>query len=328
MPDSLRFSLISPVFKRPEEVEEFLQSIALLEYNSFELIIGDGTPDDQLRHLREAYQNTAKYELKWIFEEYLPVSDARNRAAEVAVGEYFIFLDSDCIIPPNYLNEIDSFLKKKPLDLFGGPDAAAEDFTTLQKAISFSMTSFITTGGIRGGKKTLTTYHPRGFNMGISNAAFKQVKGYDESLKCGEDVDLSIRLLEAGFQSGLIPDAFVYHKRRTSLKKYFNQVFRFGAARIDLAKRHKGQLKLTHLFPLIFLLGSVVSILSLPWFPILFYLLITYTFAVYVFAFLDTGSLQVSVFSVITTYTMFFGYGWGMLKNGISNLIRKKSIRL
>jgi len=328
MPDSLRFSLISPVFERPEEVEEFLQSLLHLNHSSFELIIGDGSPKDGLKNLREVYQNNDKYKLKWIYEAYLPVSDARNRAAEVAEGEYLIFLDSDCIIPSNYLNEIDSFLENRPLDLFGGPDAAAPDFTVLQKAISFSMTSFITTGGIRGGKKTVTSYHPRGFNMGIRKAAFEQVGGYDESLKCGEDVDLSIRLQAAGFSSELIPNAFVYHKRRTSLKKYFKQVFRFGAARIDLAKRHKGQLKATHIFPLFFSVGSLLSIAIFPWFPLMFKLLLIYTLCVFIFAMWNTRSFKVSGLSIVTTYTMFFGYGWGMLKNAISNLVRKKSIRL
>jgi len=328
MPNKPKFSLISPVFGRPEEVEEFLQSLLKLNHSSFEVILGDGTPQDALRDLRTSYQKNGRFSLKWIYEPFLPVSDARNKAAQVADGAYFIFLDSDCIIPSNYLNEIDSFLEKNPLDLFGGLDAASVDFTPLQKAISFSMTSFITTGGIRGGKKTVTTYHPRGFNMGIKKEAFEQVSGYDESLKCGEDVDLSIRLQKEGYRSGLIPKAFVYHKRRTSLKKYFNQVFRFGAARIDLAKRHKGQLKATHLFPLFFLVGTIFSIISIPLFPFLIDLLFIYMLAIFALAFAETKSLVVSSLSIVTSFTMFFGYGWGMLKNGLSNLIRKKSISL
>lgn len=250
---SPKYALISPTFKRPDEVTEFLSSLEQLDYpkNQFEIVLGDGTPEDALRPLLEKYYGTLPLQI--YYEEFLPVSDARNRAAELTTAAYFIFLDSDCIIPPGYLNAIDAFLKEHPrTTLFGGPDAASEDFTDLQKAINYSMTSFLTTGGIRGGSKKVTTYHPRGFNMGMSADLFRKVGGYNENFVCGEDVELSIRLLKAGAQSAFVPEAHVFHKRRSTIKQFRRQVFRFGAARPLLAKAHPGNLKITHLFPLAF----------------------------------------------------------------------------
>ena len=222
----MKFSLISPTFGRPEEVTEFLESLLHQRHKNFEVILGDGTPGDTLRPLLKKYESNKTYPLRIIYQEYLPVSDARNEAAKIASGDYFIFLDSDCLIPENYLNEIELFLNNNKVDLFGGPDAARDDFTLLQRAISFSMTSMLTTGGIRGKKKTVSTYHPRGFNMGISRKAFEDVNGYDEDFKCGEDIELSMRILGKGYQSAFIEKAHVYHKRRTSLKKFFFQIGR------------------------------------------------------------------------------------------------------
>ncbi|PTM15407.1 MAG: glycosyl transferase family 2, partial [Bacteroidetes bacterium] len=215
--DSPKYALISPTFKRLDEVTEFLQSLTALDYpqSGFEIILGDGTPGDELRPELAPYLD--QLPLQIYYEEYLPVSDARNRAASLATAQYFIFLDSDCIIPPGYLRAIDAFLETHPdTTLFGGPDAASADFTDLQKAINFSMTSFLTTGGIRGGKNTLTSYQPRGFNMGMSAELFRAVGGYDENFVCGEDVELSLRLQKAGANSRFIAEAHVFHRRRAT----------------------------------------------------------------------------------------------------------------
>ena len=179
---SPKYALISPTFKRPDEVTEFLQSLTALDYpqSGFEIILGDGTPGDELRPELAPFLD--QLPLQIYYEEYLPVSDARNRAASLATAQYYIFLDSDCIIPPGYLRAIDAFLETFPdTTLFGGPDTASADFTDLQKAINFAMTSFLTTGGIRGGKNTLTSYQPRGFNMGMNAELFRSVGGYDEN---------------------------------------------------------------------------------------------------------------------------------------------------
>lgn len=333
-----KFALISPTFKRPDEVTEFLDSLKKMDYpkDKFEIILGDGTPGDELRPLLYPYQE--ELPLKIYYEEFLPVSNARNRAAELSSAQFFIFLDSDCIIPEGYLKAVESFLDAHPqINLFGGPDAASEDFTDLQKAISFSMTSFLTTGGIRGGSSSVTTYHPRGFNMGMSAELFNKVGGYDENFVCGEDVELSMRLMKAGAKSAFIEEAHVFHKRRTSMKQFRRQVFRFGAARPLLAKAHPGNLKITHLFPLAFTVYRHVaailfllvfyfklSVLSLP-----FAVYVLYMVAVF-FSALKKEGLSVALLAVQTTNTMNAGYGMGFLRNYIEVYLKgnPKGIKL
>lgn len=314
----MKFSLISPTFDRPEEVTEFLESLLEQEYNDFEVILADGTPGDTLRPVLQKYFENPTYSLQIIYEEYLPVSAARNRGAEIAKGEYIIFFDSDCIIPSDYLKKLDIQLNKTNFDVFGGPDAAHKDFTLLQKAISYSMTSFFTTGGIRGKKNHVGVYHPRGFNMGMKKSAFDSVGGYS-TFRCGEDIELSIRLIKAGYKTGLIPEIFVYHKRRNTLKSFFKQVFRFGAARINIWNRHKEELKLTHLFPSIFTISFLISIITLILLPnwgILFlYTFVFYATGILVDSTVQNKSLTVGLLSIITSFTMLFGYGYGFLKN-------------
>lgn len=324
----MKYSLISPVFGRPEEVREFLESLLNQSAGEFEVILGDGTPGDGLAEVTAAFVGNPRFELKRVYQEYLPVSDARNRAALIAAGTYFVFFDSDCIIPPDYLKVLDERLEQDPLDLFGGPDRAAGDFSDLQKAISYTMTSIWTTGGIRGGEKRVGTYHPRGFNMGIKATAFQAVGGYDTGLKCGEDVDLSIRLQKAGFCSGLISEAFVYHKRRNTLKSFFRQVFRFGAARIDLFVRHRDSLKATHLFPAFFLIYSVFSVLILPFSAVPIALLMIYFTVILIDSARVNKSLRVGILSAVAAAVMHFGYGWGFLRNALEHLIFKRGMRL
>lgn len=300
-------------------MSEFLESLLHQNHNSFEVILGDGTPGDTLRPQLQQYLNNGKYPLTIVYEEYLSVSDGRNRAAEHAKGDYIIFLDSDCLIPEDYLNNIESHLRREPLDAFGGPDAAHSDFTTLQKAISYSMTSIFTTGGIRGKKNHVGAYHPRGFNMGMKRSVFEAVGGYSE-FRCGEDIELSIRIIKAGYKVGLIEDAYVYHKRRTSLKQFFKQVFRFGAARINIYKRHKEELKLTHMFPfffLIFLLGVLLLQIT-PYTELAMYALgalSSYLLAIFLGALLESKSVAVAFTAMVTSVTMLCGYGWGFFRN-------------
>lgn len=318
----IKYSLISPTFGRPEEVTEFLDSLLKQKYSGFEVILGDGTPGDKLRPFLEKFENNSIYKLTIVYQEFLPVSDARNLAASKAQGEYLIFLDSDCLIPEDYLNQIDRTLSQRPLDLFGGPDVAHPDFSSLQKAINYAMTAMLTTGGIRGKKKSLAVYHPRGFNMGMRKEAFLKVGGYSTDFTCGEDVELSIRLIDAGFASGFIAEAAVYHKRRTSLKKFYKQVFRFGAARVNLWKRHKHQLKAAHLFPVLFLVFTVLAILLLMvGKPLLFVGLFIYTLAIFIDSSLVNKSLPVAALSVVCAFVMHIGYGYGFLQNFISRVV-------
>lgn len=313
----MRYSLIAPTFSRPDEVYEFLESLTHQQYSDFEVIIADGSPHDDVKPVVNPF--VGKLNLIYIYEKYLPVSDARNRAAEVANGDWLIFLDSDCIIPEYYLQRIDKFIELNKVELFGGPDKAHESFTPTQKAISYAMTSILTTGGIRGKEKHVGVFHPRGFNMGIKKQAFFEVNGYATDFRCGEDIELSMRLLEKGKKSALIPEAFVYHKRRTDFLKFFKQVFRFGAARINIWQRHPKELKITHLFPTVFML----FVLSVPFqffiSEYLFYfsslILFLYSIANFVLATKETGSIKTGFLSLIAAYVMLFGYGWGFLKN-------------
>jgi GT2 family glycosyltransferase len=224
------FSLISPTFKRPDEVREFIASAAKLAApkSRFEVILADGTPDDSLRPEIQKAAEAAGLGVTVLYYPGLAVSDARNAAAAASRGPWLIFLDSDCLLPAGYLDAVAHGLARDAWDAFGGPDAAPPDFSPLQKAISFAMTSVLTTGGIRGGSaKPTATYYPRGFNMGIRTKAFWAVMGYDIDFKCGEDVELSIRVREAGFRVGLIPEAVVWHKRRSTLGQFYRQVRRF-----------------------------------------------------------------------------------------------------
>ncbi|MBI1315756.1 glycosyltransferase [bacterium] len=324
----MRFSLISPVFGRPEEVREFLESLLQQNHSDFEVILGDGTPGDALAEVLALYVGNPRYPLDRVYQEYLPVSDARNRAALRAKGDYLIFFDSDCLIPPDYLARIEAHLEREPLDLFGGPDKASAEFNTLQKAISYAMTAPLTTGGIRGSTTRIGVYHPRGFNMGVRAEAFHTVGGYDTGLKCGEDVDLSIRLHKAGYRSGLIPEAYVFHKRRNTLRSFFRQVYRFGAARIDLYVRHRHSLKLTHGFPAAFLLFSLFSLLALPWSPVPLGLLSAYLLAIAIDATVKNRSVRVGLLAVLAAVVMHAGYGSGFLRNTLEHLVFQRGVRL
>ena len=326
------YSIIIPTFKRADEVIECLESLTHQSFKDFEIILADGTPGESLeKYVKEYY---TKLDLHFLYEEYLGVSEARNLGATKAKGEYFIFLDSDCIFPPDYLAKVDAALKSNDLDAYGGPDAAHASFTVLQKAISYTMTSILTTGGIRGQKKHVGQFHPRGFNMGISRKAFEQVGGYS-TFKCGEDIELSIRVIKAGFKVDLIPEAFVYHKRRSTFTQFYKQVFRFGAARINIWSRHKEELKLTHLFPSLFIIGFIKSIFwalialyfcctcCCPWYlfiPIALYKI--YLIAIFIDSSIQNKSIKVGIYSIGTCLTQMAGYGFGFIANAFEVLVK------
>ena len=323
----MKFSLISPTFDRPEEVREFIASAAALAYDrsDFEVLLADGTPKDGLRATVEAASHASGLPVVFLHEDYLPVSDARNLAARQAQGDYLIFLDSDCLLPKDYLQQVADGLAAQDWDAFGGPDAAPADFSPLQKAISFSMTSFWTTGGIRGGTKRTATYYPRGFNMGMKRSVFDAVGGYDIHFKTGEDIDLSIRIQQAGYRVGLIPEAVVWHKRRSTLPQFFKQVRRFGAARWALAQRHPGQLKVTHLFPVFLTLGTLFSILlgaiaGVP-LPIVF---IGYFVVPSILAGSQYRSPHIGFLAVASTVVMMSGYAFGFLEAVLGGGLHKK----
>ena len=248
----MKYSLIIPVFNRPDEVDELLASLAAQTLRDFEVVIvEDGSEvacEDVVR------RHAGRLSVKYYRKENGGPGPARNYGAARSGGEYLIVLDSDCVLPPGYLQAVDDGLRADPCEAFGGPDRAHASFTPVQKAISYSMTSFLTTGGIRGGRRKLDRFYPRSFNMGLSAALWRRLGGFSP-MRFGEDIDLSLRIYESGARCRLFPEAWVWHKRRTDLRKFFRQVFNSGMARINLWKRHPGSLRPVHVLPALFTLG-------------------------------------------------------------------------
>ena len=333
----MKYSLIIPVFNRPDEVDELLASIATQTVGDFEVIVVEDGSTVPCKQVVEKYAGTLPV-------AYLPKKNggpgpARNYGVEHAKGDYVIILDSDCVLPQGYLAAIERELDGHPCDAFGGPDAAHESFTPVQKAISYSMTSFFTTGGIRGGKKkgAMDKFYPRSFNMGMRRDVYLKLHGFSK-MRFGEDIDFSYRIVEAGYSSRLFPEAWVWHKRRTDMDKFFKQVFNSGIARINLTKRHPGTLKLVHLLPMVFTLGVLLLIAGAVFFrlwdyyhqtatglllpgrgflpayglcllPIVLYMLLIFTDAS-----IRNRSLTIGFLSVEAAFVQLMGYGFGFLK--------------
>ena len=256
----MKYSIIVPVFNRPDEVDELLLSLLNQTFTDFEvLIVEDGSqkPCDEVCN-----KYADRLDLHYFMKPNSGPGQSRNYGAERAKGEYLLILDSDVVLPKGYLNAIEEELKREPADAFGGPDAAHDSFTDTQKAISYSMTSFFTTGGIRGGKKKLDKFYPRSFNMGIRRDVYMELEGFSK-MRFGEDIDFSIRIFKAGKRCRLFPEAWVWHKRRTDFRKFYRQVYNSGIARINLYKKYPESLKLVHLLPMVFTVGVIFLVLLL-----------------------------------------------------------------
>lgn len=307
----MRFSIIIPVYNRIDEVRDLLESLEKQTSKDFEVVIvedGSSMPCKE-----EVERHADSLNVKYFYKENEGRSIARNYGLERAEGDYFIFFDSDCVIPPEYFSTVAACLDAKPLDCFGGPDAAHESFTPVQKAINYSMTSFLTTGGIRGGKVQLEKFVPRTFNMGFSRRVYDKVGGFREMFS--EDIDMSTRIRLAGFTIGLIPDAPVWHKRRVDFKKFFRQVYVFGMSRITLKLLYPDSLKLVHALPAVFVLGCVFLILMgifvSPWWLLP---LAVYFLAIFVSALISTKSLKIAVLALPASAIQLGGYGMGFIK--------------
>lgn len=315
----MKYSVIIPVYNRPDEVDELLSSLCMQTKSDFEVVVvedGSSIPCEEVVK-RYASQLLIRYFVK-------PNSgpgQSRNYGAERSQGEYIIVLDSDVVLPRGYIAAVDEALARKPLDAFGGPDAAHPDFTPIQKAISYSMTSFFTTGGIRGGKKQLDKkFYPRSFNMGVKATLWSKLGGFAD-MRFGEDIDFSIRIYESGAKCSLIPEAWVWHKRRTDLKKFFKQVHNSGIARINLMKRHPGSLKLVHLLPAVFTLGVstmlLLALVGLPWCVHALWCLapmVLYSVLIFVDSSIANRSAKVGLLSVPAAYVQLMGYGTGFIR--------------
>ena len=381
----VRYSIIVPVYNRPDEVDELLQSLCEQDFTDFEVIIVEDGSQVPCEDVCRRYED--RLDLKYFAKPNSGPGQSRNYGAERAQGDWLIVLDSDVVLPKGYLEAVDK--KTRPLHerrgedspilenadgqgndsppsqggaegwvCFGGPDAAHDSFTPVQKAISYSMTSFFTTGGIRGGKAKLDKFYPRSFNMGIRREVYHELGGFSK-MRFGEDIDFSYRIVESGYQTALLPDAWVWHKRRTDFRKFFRQVFNSGIARINLTKRHPGTLKFVHVLPAIFtvgtillavvaFLGLVLALLGLwaSWprsgqqphcnhsilvtflgiFIILVALspLLLYSLVIFVDSSIKNRSLWVGLLSIPAAFTQLMGYGLGFLKAWWKRIVLKQ----
>jgi glycosyltransferase involved in cell wall biosynthesis len=287
--------------------------MTLLEGNiAFEVVVVEDGSNLKADEIVKNYSE--KLNIKYFFKENSGAGASRNYGMQKASGSYFIIFDSDCIIPPNYLVEVEKALSKNYTDAFGGADAAHKSFTTIQKAINYSMTSFFTTGGIRGSKKAVDKFQPRSFNLGISKKAFEKTAGFSK-MKIGEDIDLTFRLWEHNFETQFIENAFVFHKRRSTFKQFFKQTFAFGNGRPLLNRKYPETAKLTYWFPSIFILGFIFSMLLLLFNIKTFaFFYGVYFMLLFIDSLLKNKNFNVAVFSIITTLIQFTGYGMGFLK--------------
>lgn len=306
------FSVIIPVYNRPQEVEELLDSLSKQTQRNFELVIVEDGSTDDCKAVVERY--ASQLDIRYFYKDNSGPGDSRNFGMAKAKGDYLLFFDSDCLIPPHYFETVEAFLQKYPLDAYGGPDTAHESFTDTQKAINYAMTSVITTGGVRGKENKLDNYQPRSFNMGISRKVYETVGGFGD-IHPGEDPDLSYRIMNAGFSIGLIADAYVYHKRRIDFSKFSKQVYKFGVVRNVLMKWHPRSWKMVYFFPTAFLLGSIgLILLALLWEAIFILPLLALLLIISVDALLKTGNLKITLMAIPATFIQLYNYGWGFLK--------------
>ena len=350
----MKYSIIVPVFNRPDEVDELLESLCHQEVKDFEVIIVEDGSKKPCKDVCDKYADIL--DLHYYFKENSGPGQSRNYGAERANGEWLIVLDSDVVLPNGYLTAVDSAISHQTsnIDTFGGPDASHPSFTPIQKAISYSMTSFFTTGGIRGGKgKKLDKFFPRSYNMGIRREVYQELGGFTK-MRFGEDIDFSYRIIEAGYKTALIPEAWVWHKRRTDFRKFFRQVYNSGIARINLEKRHPGTLKLVHLLPTVFTLGVIGCVLlfavgaglyiegewldanglrptdnmhqgvgfvfcMLGLFPLLLYSLI-----IFIDSSIKNRSLWVGMLSIPAAFVQLMGYGFGFIESWWKRCVLKQ----
>ncbi len=306
-----RYSVIVPVYNRPQEVKELLDSLALQSYKNFEVVLVEDGSIQPCEYLLSNYNSSLT--IHYFFKANSGPGDSRNFGMDKAEGDYFIFFDSDCIIPAHYFETLEAHLNRYPLDAFGGPDSAHESFSDTQKAINQAMTSFITTGGIRGRKQQLDKFQPRSFNMGLSKEVYQNVGGFSD-IHPGEDPDLSYRIMNAGYSTGLIPGAYVYHKRRIDFEKFYMQVNKFGMVRVILLKWYPDKAKAVYFLPALFVLGTTLLLLLSLFVHLSLTPLILLSIVIWAEAIVNTGNLKISLLAVVASYIQLFGYGWGFLK--------------
>lgn len=317
----MRYSIIIPVYNRPDEVDELLNSLTQQTVRNFEVIVVEDGSSVTCEHVVKRYEQ--QLNIRYFNKPNSGPGQTRNYGAERSSGEYLLILDSDCILPPGYLAAIEEELKRQPADAFGGPDRAHDSFTSTQKAINYAMTSFFTTGGIRGGKKKMDKFYPRSFNMGLKADVYRALGGFSK-MRFGEDIDLSIRIFKGGYSCRLFPEAWVWHKRRTDLKKFFKQVYNSGIARINLYKKYPESLKVVHLLPAVFTLGVVFVLLCSLICPYALLLLAMFAIIIFTDSSFRNRSLWIGLLSVLAAFIQLTGYGSGFLSAWWKRCILKK----
>ena len=318
----MRFSIIIPVYNRPQEVDELLESLCGQTFKDFEVVVVEDGSSEKCDTVCEKYAD--RLALSYHFKPNSGPGPSRNYGAERSQGEYLIILDSDVIVPENYLETIEEELDREPCDAFGGPDRAHESFTTIQKAINYAMTSFFTTGGIRGGKKKLDKFYPRSFNLGIKKSVYEALGGF-APMRYGEDIDLSTRIFKGGYSCRLFPEAFVYHKRRVKFSSFFRQVKHSGEARVELKKKYPETFKLVHLLPAAFVAGNLLLVMLGIFHHWLWLMPIAlYVVMVFVDSLVKNKDLKVALLSVPAAYCQLFGYGTGFIGAAFREILGKK----
>ena len=347
----MKYSIVVPVFNRPDEVDELLESLCSQTLKDFEVVIIEDGSQKPCKDVCDKYAGIL--DLHYYLKDNSGPGQSRNYGVERAQGEYVLILDSDVVLPEGFMANVEKELQGETAVAWGGPDAAHPSFTPVQKAISYSMTSFFTTGGIRGGKAKLDKFYPRSFNMGIRRDIYLELGGFSK-MRFGEDIDFSYRIVEAGYMPRLFPDAWVWHKRRTDFRKFFRQVYNSGIARINLEKRHPGTMKLVHLLPMVFTLGVIGCLLLfvlgaglyiegewldanglrptdnmhqgvgfvfcvLALLPLLFYSLI-----IFIDSSIRYRSLWVGLLSVPAAFVQLMGYGFGFIESWWKRCVLKQ----
>lgn len=320
------FSIIIPLYNRPQEIDELLTTLTEQTYTQFEvLVIEDGSVNDA-KNIVASYSD--KLDVKYFVKPNGGQGFARNFGFERAKGDYFIIFNSDCLIPEDYLEIVKNYLFEHQLDAYGGPDAAHETFTPVQKAISYAMTSPFTTGGIRGNKKHIGQFHPRSFNMGVSREVYEKVGGFILT-RLGEDIEYSIRIHENGFKIGLIPAAKVFHKRRTSFSQFYKQLHFFGRARINIYKHFPKELKLIHFSPAVATIGMITTVLLNIIYPPLAYIfdfiVLLYFLLIFFHAWQVNKSIKIALLSVVASFIQLTAYGLGFIQDFFKRIIVKQS---
>ncbi len=306
----MRFSVVVPVFNRPDEVNELLESLTKQTLKDFEVIIVEDGSSIPCKDVCSKYDD--RLHIIYIYKENSGPGQSRNCGAERASGDFLLILDSDVVLPTGYIQAMADELDREDADAFGGPDRSHPSFTSVQKAISYSMTSFFTTGGIRGGKKKLDKFYPRSFNMGIRKSVYQKLGGFSK-MRFGEDIDFSIRIFKGGYRCRLFPEAWVWHKRRTDFRKFFRQVYNSGIARINLYKKYPESLKLVHMLPAVFTLGTAMCIIGTVLSIATLIPLLLYSIIIAIDSSLRNKSLKVGLLSIPAAFVQLTGYGTGFI---------------